>query len=169
MDNKNFKTITMEKSIVISPRECNKFFSDNIYRKLVCKYRGNCTKTEGYILEVSPKNREILGNKIDRNGKIRVDVKFNIVTLKPKQGMVLRSTICIILPEGILFETEGKMNIFVPSNENSNFSILEVNEDLLIIETKDGKEYSESENLDVEIIDVKYGENRFNCIGKIFV
>lgn len=161
--------ILLEGSVMLAPDELNQDIQQLLVEKLVKKYV-TCNINHGYIKRIL-KIHNNYTTLIDNNsGNIIFNMKFLVERILPEIGMKLDCVVHTIFSHGIFAQVADKIKILIPvatmqeysfirdgTDEMPNIPVFKSNEKTICKDTK----------LQIIITDVKYGKNRYNCIGKL--
>ena len=118
------------------------------------------TQSKGVILEVL--NFESVKSPIVVNGKIFVDCVFQSLAFTPVIGEIYSGVITLVLPLGVLIETEGLVKVLIqPVNMNVGYKF----ESARKVFTNGIHSYSCGDKVLFKISNIKYKSTEINCIG----
>ncbi len=152
-------TLKLKLLVEISPEYMIKNINSYIQQELYNKYKGNCYKNIGYIIDILDYKLE--DNYInDINNKLVFVTKCNVKTLKPVIGKYIDCKITMIFNHGIFCE-KSNLKLLIPvtnlnsyhfDNKKKNFS-------------KPGTILKKDDIISVKITNIRYNKHNFNCIG----
>lgn len=150
---------TIVLSSVLKPEYLTSNYREHLLREYRSKYE--CTGNEmGYIVNIRD-ILDIISTDINNNSEIIVESLCDCNIFKPDVGIQVRCVIDMIHINGI-FVRIHKIKILIPSSTNdyeylgNSFKI------------KD-KMYKVGDELDVEIVNVRYDKYIYSCIGKLIL
>jgi DNA-directed RNA polymerase subunit E'/Rpb7 len=154
---------TIRRKISIPSVSLNRHLRENILLELREMYTGKCTKAHGYFIDVISLER-IVGNVITTATCSNIfDVIFKCKTLLPKIGMKLPCEVCMVMEDGIFVEYDSFLNVLIPKRNllQSKYAY-----DIDIDSYTRGDEViNRGSEIIVEIVDLKYDDCKFDCIG----
>tara|TARA_Y100000591_G_scaffold329343_2_gene357707 strand:+ start:358 stop:822 length:465 start_codon:yes stop_codon:yes gene_type:complete len=128
----------------------------NIYRN---QYESKGSKL-GYIVKVLG-IKDIISSNLNNNSEIIVESLCDCDIFKPILGMKVRCIIDMIHINGI-FVSKYEIKILIPSSDD-----YEYHKDFF--KTRDGSKYSIGDELDIEIVNIRYDKFIYSCIGKLIL
>lgn len=163
-----YENLIIDSFVTLEPNEFDNNWKNKIAEKIKQKYLG-CTNKYGYIVEVLQIENNIDTVFDDNSVAIKCNTKIRIKRINPIIGKQLECTINMIFGHGIFAQIDDKIKILVPHNtlvqKGYNFNKM-TNE-----YTKGTGTTTESivklQKIKIEITDVKYSKNMYNCIGKL--
>lgn len=144
LTNKMMRTV-----IPLSPalRGDNGDLRETIHKELRKKY---CTKTpfseDGYIDAIV--KFDVTGNKIDQSGLVMYSVVFYYTLYKPRIGEIVSGRVCSLTNSAVLVEVKNIVKVVVNTPTPLNVKRDDVIEN-------------------IELTNVEFTKNLFNCIGRI--
>jgi len=157
--------VTIEKRLCINPSFLGKKLKSQLFNFLKEITKNECTKENGYIIEVKKINR-IKNNYISGNNcEIIFEVDIDAEILKPEINKIFTDKVCMIFSGGIFIDVKNKFKVLIPlvylyglvfDQENKNFK----NE-------KTGFIIKENDVIDVKITGIKFSKNNFSCFGEL--
>ena len=157
--------VTIEKRLCINPCFLGKKLKSQLFNFLKEITMNECTKENGYIIEIIKinriKNKYISGN----NCEIIFEVDIDAEVLKPEINKIFTDKVCMIFSGGIFIDVKNKFKILIPlaylynlvfDQENKHFK----NE-------KTGFIIKENDTIDVKITGIKFSKNNFSCFGEL--
>ena len=156
----NHKTIT--KSLALESKYLHGGYLKHLEDKTIKKFKGNCYKDTGFILEIF-KPISIIENYISSASCCNIfKVKFKVKTFKPYVGHNLDSNVCSSSCSGILTIAYNIVEIFIPVRHLTNYKYDETRK----IYLNDCDEELEN-TISIKITSVKYEDQKYECIGKL--
>lgn len=155
---KNVNMPVIEKTIYLPP----KFLDRNIMDHLLSELRVNinkCSDEHGHILSVN----KILSIVENRNTMFKL--LFDVDTLKPTDGGVFSSSVCMIYKDGVFVTIKNCQKVLIPSSYMSSYVYDEINNIYSNTDTHDTINLNDI--LNVQIKASKYNNGNFSCIGTI--
>ena len=114
----------------------------------------------GYIIKVSS-IKDIISSNINNNTEIIVESLCDCLIFKPEIGLKVRCAIDMIHVNGI-FVSKYTIKILIPSSTNE----YEYKHDSFIV---GDKEYNIGDEIDIEIVNIRYDKYIYSCIGKLIL
>jgi len=156
--------VELTKSCEIKPEILSKDkLKPYLINKLKEAIKDECTEDNGHVLYITNKNVEIVDHNISRlNNRLICIVKFTACVFKPVKSLSVFGTVVMILEDGIFITIFDKQKLLIPSiflPEKFKFIDNSFISDDNCIKVDD--------KLKVEITNVEYSNNEFNCLGKI--
>jgi len=153
----------MERRVCVDNDQLNK----NIYSHILTKIKENtvneCTKENGYILDI----KKLIRIKDNYISNVNCDtiflVEFLAETLKPEIGKRFDGQVCMVFPGGIFLNIKGKQKVLIPISTLNKYTYDNVNKIL----KKDEKIIKEGDLIKVEITGTKYSKQSFSCFGNM--
>lgn len=156
-------TKLIERRICLNPENLTIDIMDDILLKVKEITKNECTKDDGYILDVN----RILRIKDNYISNANCDtvfiVEFEAVILKPKNGEVFSGEVCMIFAGGIFLNVKNKQKILVSKSSLSDYTFDQVNKTFKNKETV----IKEKSILDVIVTGTKYSKQSFSCFGTL--
>lgn len=161
--------ILINGTIQFTPNEIEEDIYPKILDKINKKYI-KCNMEHGYVLKIQKIDKKFSVKINNNTSNIIFYIKFIAQRILPEVDKILTCKVQAIFNHGIFAQIEDKIKIIIPIASLSKFSYI-----------KDGNEtfpdtpifYSEKRTIHkdmyikIQIIDVKYAKNRYNCIGKL--
>jgi DNA-directed RNA polymerase subunit E'/Rpb7 len=155
--------ITVEQKICLEPKFLDAKLLSHIYTTLKQRFVGKCDQELGYILKIYD-NITVLGNTVSSAGSgIFFNTRFDIKTLKPKEGCVYEGNVCLVFSEGIFVEVANKMKILIHVDKMNGYKYSKTKN----IFKKGTKTIMIGDKLEITIEKVKYEKQNFNCLGSL--
>jgi len=156
-------SVIMERRVCVDNDQLNK----NIYSHILTKIKENtvneCTKENGYILDI----KKLIRIKDNYISNVNCDtiflVEFLAETLKPEIGKRFDGQVCMVFPGGIFLNIKGKQKVLIPISTLNKYTYDNVNKIL----KKDEKIIKEGDLIKVEITGTKYSKQSFSCFGNM--
>lgn len=160
MSKPSLKTIIQ--TIAIHPKFLDENIEKAIKDKIYSIYLHKCEETIGYVNEIIDDSILILNNYISSAGTgIFFKVKFNVNSIKPKEGKEYEGKVCLIFDRGLLLEVFGSIKVFVPIDKTNGYKF--VNNFLV----KDKKIIKKDDIIQVKILTIKFEKKSYRCIGNL--
>jgi DNA-directed RNA polymerase subunit E'/Rpb7 len=154
MDEIIFKT-----TVKVNFCELGKDINTTLLEKAKNEYDGSCTQKYGYIIEVL-EITNIIDNIVSRCQTIILfTIEIKCLRFFPEIGKIIKTNIKQILAAGI-YLTYCKLNILITKKTLEN---AEIKGNTIKIKEK---EYKSGDDMLVEILNLKYENKKFSCIGK---
>lgn len=154
---------TVQEKIFIESKYIDKAVLKGHLTETVCKMMtGKCDQEFGYIISVESELKIIDNIISSANSGIIFTVEFDILTVKPEEGMVFEGVISKIFLCGI-FVTVEKMDILVPETKMKGYKY---NASKSIFK-KDSSVLNCGDTVSVIIEDVRYQKHKFDCIASL--
>lgn len=155
--------LTYSKQIAIEPSKLNNNLIPYI-KETLDKNIGNCTKKDGYILEIG----DILSFKsmpISRaSGEIVVEVSYQANTILPKLGDTFTGTVKMAFKYGILVSVNDILKVLITTSPFLNDYQFENDK---YVNKENGEEIKMNDTIELVIHNVIYDNNSFKCLGKL--
>lgn len=155
-------SVTIRKKVSLEPKYIDKNYKNHLHKKLVTKFQGSCSEEHGYITEIG-NDIEIIGNFIDTRGYIIFDIKLNITALKPEKNVIYTAQVMMIDSVGIFVTVEDKLQIIIPEERAGKYKYNEEDETFKYKK----KVISENSTVRVQLLEYRFENNSFQCIGKL--
>jgi len=146
----------------IHPRYLSKDWKDNILNLVKTKKNRTISNLTGAILDVVD---VVVDKYLDSfNSKTFANVKYDALSFIPDTNKEYTGVISMILPFGILIESEGLVKIMIqPSNMPEEYKFNRENKTF-----ENGKKcYSKGDKIRFKIMSTKYKTGEINCIGSM--
>ncbi len=145
----------------------SKYMDSNIMDHLLQKIRkithNECSKDYGYILGVN-KITSILDNRISSANSDNVfTVEFEAHTLKPEEDKEFGGKVCMIFPQGIFLDIEGKLKALIPLSALKEYTLNRI----LMCYEKDDAQIKKGDDLTIRITKTQYSDQNFSCFGEL--
>jgi DNA-directed RNA polymerase subunit E'/Rpb7 len=154
--------IIINKKISIESQYLNKNIKDNILKKLKEMLKDECTKENGYFIDIIRINK-IKDNYISSNCENIFDIEFEAEILKPEKDKIFEGDICMIFSGGIFVNIKNKIKVLIPLNSLTEYSFNSKNNSFI----KNKKELKQGDIIYVLISGTKYNKKNFSCFGTI--
>ena len=152
--------------ISIEPEYLDNNINNHLLNRIKYLAEGTCTLNNGYIINVN-KIKKIVKNIIDSSESLIIfEIVYEATTLKPTIGLILTGTICMILPQGLFVNIDGKMKVLIPSS-SMNFKFKKDEYDEYYVNKTGKSKLVNGMDIKIQIIMIKYEQKEFKCIGKI--
>lgn len=159
----NRMTVVIEKRICIEQDKLDTNISKYILEKIQKMVKNECTKENGYILDVK-RMIEIKDNYISNvNCDTIFVVTFEVETLKPEVGKHLEGEVFMVFGSGIFINVKNKQKILIPITTLKDY-VFNSEEKCFI---KGEKKIEIGDNLKVVVTGVKYTKHSFHCFGNM--
>jgi DNA-directed RNA polymerase subunit E'/Rpb7 len=153
----------IEQKISVDPFHLDNQLKNHILSKLKKQLEGSCHPDYGYILKVG-RLIKLGDNTISpATSRATFTVKYEIESLKPRAGLNLRSTVCLVFQHGLLFNFMDKINVLVPLNQLGEYKF---NNTCFVHKDSDHK-IQTGDVVNVSITNTKFENNKFSCIGRL--
>ena len=149
--------------VVLSSILKPEYLTNNYKNYLLSDYKKKYESTGnefGYIVKVSS-IKDIISSNISNNTEIIVESLCNCVIFKPEIGLKVRCIIDMIHINGI-FVSKYKIKILIPSSTNE----YEYKHESFVV---GDEEYRIGDEIDVEIVNIRYDKYIYSCIGKLIL
>jgi len=150
---------TIVLSSIFKPEYLTRDYKSNLLKLYKEQYESTGIDI-GYIVKIL-KIIDIISTNLDNNSQIVVESLCSCQIFKPEIGMKVTCTINMIHVNGI-FVNKYDIKILVPSSNND----YEYNNDSFKF---NNKKYKVGDNLDIEIINIRYDKSVYSCIGKLIL
>ena len=158
------ETVTISKDIELSPSSLHQGYFNDIYNNLCDKYRDTCTKDNGYIIDILD-DLKLNSNRISNNtANIIFNVSFTAKILKPEIGNEIKCSVDMLSWHGI-FAGINKLKVLIPENALTNYYFDQQNSKY--VNKKSKSEIKNGDEITIELTDIRYTKNNYNCIGKL--
>ena len=156
----------IKRRLCIKVENLNSGIKDYILEKMKLLAENDCTKEEGYIIDVK-KIVTIKDNYISNaNSEVVFNIIFEVETIKPEKDKVVEGKICMIFPGGIFIIVKDKLRVLIPVSELKDYNYVISNN--LYENKKDEKDKIQiNDNIKVQIIGSRYSNKSFSCFGKM--
>ena len=114
----------------------------------------------GYIIKVL-NIKDIISSNINNSTEIIIESLCNCEIFKPEIGLNVRCVIDMIHVNGI-FVSKYKIKILIPSSTNE----YEYKYESFVV---GGKEYRIGDDIEIEIVNIRYDKYVYSCIGKLIL
>lgn len=156
----------LRKPICLDP----KYLDSNLKISLLIKAKeswiGKCTKEDGYILDIVDV-AEILDNKISpATTSLLFSLKLVAKVLKPEINKCFKTTVTMVLQQGIFTSCENILNILLPISQITNFEF-DASKGVYVSKTNPDECIAIKSEIEVEITAIRYEKNKFTCIGRL--
>lgn len=156
--------ITINKRICINPEFLGKTLNKNIFDFLKEITKNECTRDNGYIIDVKKLNK-IKNNYISGNNcELIFEVEILVEILKPEINKIFKDRVCMIFSGGIFIDVKGKFKVLIPLSSLENFVFNQEKKNFT--NTKTSLVIKESDLIDVKITGVKFSKKNFSCFGE---
>ena len=146
-------------SCVLKPEFLLPSYKEHILSEYRKKYESSANEL-GYIIKVNS-IKDIISSNLNNNSNIIVESLCDCDIFKPDVGIKVRGVIDMIHINGI-FVRKYEIKILIPSSGN----------DYTYCDNTfkyGGKEYKKGDEIDVEIINIRYDKFIYSCIGKLIL
>lgn len=153
----------IKRNVCIQPKYLDKNINTHILKKLQDSTRGECSKKNGHILEVT-RIVENYGNRISSaNSDIIFDIEFEAKVVKPEQGQIMEGIVCMISKDGIFVQIENVLKILIPPSSLSEYEL----DPTSSFYSKDEDTIERKDTVKVKISATKYSKKKFSVIGSL--
>lgn len=156
--------ISIIKKISIDSEYLNKDINENILKKLREIFKDECTKENGYYLDILS-IKKILDNYISSNCENIFEIEFEAETLKPEPGKSFKGEVCMIFSGGIFVNIKNKLKVLIPFSTLNLYDFDQQKN--CFINKKSKNEIKQGTVLDVLISGTKYTKRNFSCFGTL--
>ncbi len=157
--------VAIEKRLCINPSFLGRKLKSQIFNFLKEITKDECTKENGYIIEIIKINR-IKNNYISGNNcEIIFEVDINAEVLKPEINKIFTDKVCMIFSGGIFIDVKNKFKVLIPLAYLHNLSFDQ--EEKHFKNEKTGFIIKENDIIDVKITGIKFSKNNFSCFGEL--
>ena len=156
--------INITKKISIESEYLNKNLCENILKKLKEIFKNECTKDNGYYLDILSV-KKIIDNYISSNCENIFEIEFEAEVLKPEAGKTFEGELCMIFSGGIFINIKNKLKVLIPISTLNNFDFEQSKNCFINKNNKD--EIKQSSVLSVLITGTKYTKRNFSCFGTL--
>lgn len=155
--------VIIERRICVDPQYLNKNIKLAIFEKIKESSKNECTKENGYILDVI-KIIKIKDNYISNvNSEIVFIVEFEVNTLKPEIGKKLSGNVCMVFSGGLFINVKDKIKVLVPINSLKKYNFDPTKKNFFNKTSK----IEEGDLISIVITGIKYAKKNFSCFGEI--
>jgi len=157
--------VTIEKRVCINPCFLGKKLKYQLFNFLKETTKNECTKENGYIIEIIKINR-IINNYISGNNcEIIFEVEIDTEVLKPEINKIFTDKVCMIFSGGIFIDVKSKFKVLIPLAYLHN--LVFDHEKKHFENEKTGFIIKENDITNVKITGIKYSKNNFSCFGEL--
>lgn len=149
--------------IVLSSILKPEYLTTNYKNYLLSDYKKKYESTGnelGYIIKVL-NIKDIISSNINNSTEIIVESLCNCEIFKPEIGLKVRCIIDMIHVNGI-FVSKYKIKILIPSSTNE----YEYKYESFVVGEK---EYKIGNDIEIEIVNIRYDKYVYSCIGKLIL
>ena len=152
-------TLQLRLLVEISPKYMIKNIDPYIKKELNNKYKDNCYKNIGYIIDII--DYKIEDNYINdiSNNLVFVTICKTLL-LKPKIGKIIDCNITMIFNHGIFCE-KSNLKLLIPISNLSSYHFDNKKKNF----SKPGIILKKDDMIQVIITNIRYSKHNFNCIG----
>ena len=152
--------ILIKNIIELSPNKIDSNIYESLEQQLIEKFKGTCSKENGYILDIVKINK-IIGNTISNtSGNVVFNIQYTCNNLKPEIGKIIDFKVIQISNHGI-FAQVNELKVLIPQKDIEDYRF----NDREKIYTSHNKSISKDDNIKVEITNIKYMKKEYSCIG----
>ena len=153
----------ISQKVYIKPEHLSHDVEVKILNKLKFSLEDKCTKQYGYIISV---NRLVsISDNIISNtsGNIIFEVQCEIEYLKPIIGEHYEAKVIMIFQDGVVVKVQDRFTVFIRSNNMNEYEF-----DKIAGSYKKGKkEIQVDDDINMEIINIRYEKQNYDGIGKL--
>ncbi len=153
------KSVTIKRSIFISPNYIDSNILKNVFHMLKNKYEKTCDEDDGMILSIDKILK--VENMISKDScYVIFDITFDATVIKPEKGLVMTiKPTYILASKGIFSKLYDNINIFVPE---TNIKDWKFSNDSYT--NKTGRVIDKNTVFDVVVDDIKFNSTKYNCV-----
>tara|TARA_Y100000591_G_C21702498_1_gene629025 strand:- start:369 stop:833 length:465 start_codon:yes stop_codon:yes gene_type:complete len=146
-------------SSILEPKYLTASYKEHILDIYKNKYESSASEL-GYIVKVN-RIKDVISSTLNNNSEIVIESLCDCDLFKPEVGMIVNCVIDMIHVNGI-FVRKYEIKILLPSTSNdyeyigNSFKV-------------GNKEYKIGDNIDVEIVNIRYDKFIYSCIGKLIL
>lgn len=160
-------TIYVSGNVLLNPSELNENWKSTLVDHIKKKYI-NCTKQHGYITKIVSISNKITSQINSDTCYIKFNVNFIAEHILPAPGKTLECTVNMLFGHGIFAEISDKIKILIPIASLKDYKFDNKNHSFIPIDKKSTKQpISKGDKVKIEISEIKYEKNRYNCIGNL--
>jgi DNA-directed RNA polymerase subunit E'/Rpb7 len=135
----------------------------HILNKLCTSTKDKCSFETGYIIDVI-KIIKIGENTISSVNTLTVfNITYEAEVLKPTEGLIVSGNVCMIFQHGVFVDIKNKMKVLIPATTIKDFSYNSEKSSFSYM----GKNVVQNDDVNIEIVMIKYEKKQFSCIGKL--
>ena len=161
--------------VIITPNELNQNLQEILYTKLTKSYT-TCSREHGCVRAIDKIDTNFTSEIEADTSNIRINIKFLVERILPEVGKKINCTVHMIFNHGIFAQIGENIKILIPATSINGQYYAQGTDgypDMPVYEIKSKKTSKNStvtknSTIAIEITDVKYNKNRYNCIGKLF-
>jgi DNA-directed RNA polymerase subunit E'/Rpb7 len=156
--------ISISKKISVESKYLDMNINENILTKLKEFFKNECTKDDGYYLDII-KVKKIIDNYISSNCENIFEIEFEAEILKPEAGKIFEGEVCMIFSGGIFVNIKNKLKVLIPISTLNNYEFDQTKN--MFINKNNKNEIKQSTILSVLISGTKYTKRNFSCFGTL--
>jgi DNA-directed RNA polymerase subunit E'/Rpb7 len=161
------ETVNIKRRICINPEFLGKEIHSDIFKFIKENTKDECTKENGYIIEVH-KLKRIIENYISgNNGELIFEVDVLVERIKPEINKVFSDKVCMVFNQGIFVDVSGKFKILIPLSSLKDFEFDPSNK--IFKNSKTEIVIKEGDVISVKVTGIKFVKNNFKCFGDIII
>jgi len=156
--------VNITKKISIESEYLNQNIKENILQKLKENLKNECTKENGYYINILKINK-IKDNYISSNCENIFEIEFQAEILKPEYGKIFEGEVCMIFSGGIFVNIKNKLKVLIPFSSLITHEFDTQKNSFKHKKNKD--EIKQGNTLFVLISGTKYTKRNFSCFGTL--
>ena len=166
--------VLVDAHIVLAPSELHENLSTILPRKLEQKYIG-CNKEYGCVVRLHKIDNNYTTEIDGNSGNILIYTKCLVERILPEVRKIFKCTVHMIFNHGIFAQLGENIKILIPKTTMSGYEFLQSGDDqypdIPIFKNTHKQAHpdiiSKHQKINIEVVDVKYNNHRYNCIGKL--
>jgi DNA-directed RNA polymerase subunit E'/Rpb7 len=156
--------IFIEKRICLHSKYLDQDIQKNIFLKLEELTNNECTKEDGYIININ-KDIDILDHKIGRANTDNIfTIKFEATILKPKEGLKVTGIVCMVYKDGIFINILDRQKMLIPKAKLQDYNF---DENKKQYTDKNKNIIKLGQKIEAIMTGVVYNNKTFSCFGSI--
>lgn len=155
--------VIIEKKICLEPQYLYYNLNENLLKKTreVCK--DECSKENGYILEVK-RIVKIKDNYISNvNSSTMFVIDIEVESLIPYLNNIYSDKVCMIFNGGLFMTIKDKIKVLIPSSSLEEYTFDSNNK---VFKGTKKQIIKENDVVKVKITGIKYSKKNFSCFGE---
>ena len=158
-------TSIIERRICIEAEYLDQNVLDHVLNKIRHTCKNECTKEDGYIIDVN-KIVNVKNNYISNvNSDIVFIVAFEAEILKPEVGKQFTDKVCMIFSGGIFINIKDKFKVLIPQSCLDKYTYESTTK--MFVHNDNNTSIKEDDIITIVITVMKYSKKNFSCIGNI--
>ena len=159
-----FKEHIFHFKIILTPEELTKDFKSILLQKVKEEYEGKAIENYGLIKSVEKIIKIEEERILDPVPNVLFHIKVGVISYIPIKDDIIDMKIEKIIPYGIFLQMESFRVLIPISNLDQNVRI-DVGKSAIIIKEKE--EYKKDMNLQIQLQEIRYEKNGYNCLAKV--